>query len=363
MSIRSRVGDRRAALLGALFALAAAAGSASAHGIGAQDPNRPVAEYLWLGFKHLIVGWDHLLFILAIVLLADNLWRATKLISLFVLGHSVTLMLSTTQEWTVSTTFVDVVIALSIVFVAAVALFHGRPKDWRPFGAALLIIGLIHGLGLGTRLLELGVSDDNLFWRILLFNIGVELGQAVAVLAFGGLFIALTRYAPQIRRLLLEPAFVLIATAGLVGAIILAVNGSDEKDAAPTTIVENEASAEKEASASCEQAAAPPVPSNNAGHPEFKFYGPGDLLPRENFDHVVGDGYVVVTYDPDLPEDDIAALQEAVESEDKAMIAGADPAQSDALRAVTARRMLVCDAVDVEALVEFRDAWFTEVYG
>ena len=352
MSSRSCGADRRAAIVGAGLALAASAGSAAAHGLGAQDPDRPVAEYLWLGFKHLVVGWDHLLFLLAIVLLADNLRRAMKLISLFVLGHSLTLMLSTTQEWTVSTTFVDVVIALSIVFVAAVALVHGRPTDWRPFGATLLVVGLVHGLGLGTRLLELGVSDEHLFWRILLFNVGVELGQAVAVLAFGAVLIALTRHAPRVRRLVLEPAFVLIGTAGLVGAVILAVDGNDD-EAAPVM----------EASSNCRQSPAPPAPSNNAGHPDFKFYGPGDLLPRENFDHVIGDGYVVVTYDPDLPKDDISALQEAVESEDKAMIAGADPVQSDPLRAVTARRMLTCDAVDIDALVEFRDAWFDEVYG
>src|SRR5687768_5999771 len=136
---------------GLLLILATAPAIAEAHGIGSSDPDRPIAEYLWLGFKHLIVGWDHLLFILGIVLLAGELWRATKLISLFVLGHSITLMLATTQEWTVSTTFVDIVIALSLVLVAAVA-YRGRPTDWRPFGAALLVIGLIHGLGLGTRL-------------------------------------------------------------------------------------------------------------------------------------------------------------------------------------------------------------------
>ena len=82
---------RRLLLAGAPAAAAvllAAAPSAIAHGLGAQDPNRPVEEYLWLGFKHLLAGWDHLLFILAIVLLAGSLWRATKLISLFVLGHS-----------------------------------------------------------------------------------------------------------------------------------------------------------------------------------------------------------------------------------------------------------------------------------
>src|SRR5687768_3542997 len=192
---------------GLLLILATAPAIAEAHGIGSSDPDRPIAEYLWLGFKHLIVGWDHLLFILGIVLLAGELWRATKLISLFVLGHSITLMLATTQEWTVSTTFVDVVIALSLVFVAGFALFRGRPDNWTPFGIVLLLVGLVHGLGLGTRLLELGVSDNDLFWRILLFNIGVELGQAVAVVAFVLALAAIARFAAPLRQTLVEPAF------------------------------------------------------------------------------------------------------------------------------------------------------------
>ncbi|HEU0023107.1 MAG TPA: HupE/UreJ family protein, partial [Thermoleophilaceae bacterium] len=97
-----------------LFCLLAAP-PAIAHGIGAEDPNRPIPEYLWLGYKHLLEGWDHLLFITAIVLVAGSAWRAAKLITLFVAGHSLTLMLATTQEWKVSAELVDVVIALSVV--------------------------------------------------------------------------------------------------------------------------------------------------------------------------------------------------------------------------------------------------------
>src|SRR5215208_361447 len=110
----ARAGWRTTIIL-ALMALLTAAPAASAHGLGSEDPNRPVGEYLWLGIKHLLAGWDHLLFILAIVLVAGSLRRATKLMSLFVLGHSITLALATFQEWKVSTTFVNIVIALSVV--------------------------------------------------------------------------------------------------------------------------------------------------------------------------------------------------------------------------------------------------------
>lgn len=334
---------------------------AQGHGIGASDPNRPVAEYLWLGFKHLIVGWDHLLFILGIVLLAGELWRATKLISWFVLGHSITLMLATTQEWTVSTTFVDIVIALSLVFIAIVA-YRGRPTDWRPFGAALFAIGLVHGLGLATRLLELGVSDNDLGWRILAFNVGVELGQAVAVIAFSGLLYGLARFAPHLRRIIARPAFVAIAAAGMIGTVVIAVTGSDEP--ARTEVAEDtseqRAAAETE---NCTQVDTAPPGFNNAGHPERNFYGPDEQTPVANFEHVIGDGYVVVTYKPDIPGSAVDELRTAIQSEDKAMVAGPAPQQSEALIARTARRTMTCTEADVAALLAFRDAWFIEIYG
>lgn len=342
---------------GSALLLLAAPAAALAHGLGSGDPDRPVGEYLWLGFKHLLAGWDHLLFILGIVLLAGSLLRATKLISWFVLGHSITLMLATTQEWSVSTTFVDIVIALSLVFVAVVA-YRGRPTDWRPFGGALFLVGLVHGLGLGTRLLELGVSDDDLAWRILAFNVGVELGQAVAVVAFTGLLLGLARFAPGLRRVIVEPAFVAIAAAGIIGTVVIAVTGSGEP--ARTAVAEEEAAAQ---TGDCTQADSPPPGFNDAGHPERTFYGPREQTPVANFDHIIGDGYVVVTYRPDIPAAAVGELRTAIESESRGMVAGPAPDQSDALIARTARRTLTCAAADVPALIAFREAWFLEIYG
>jgi hypothetical protein len=336
-----------AALL-ALTALLGAAPLAAAHGLGAQDPNRPLEEYLWLGFKHLLAGWDHLLFILAIVLLAGGLWRATKLITLFVAGHSITLMLATTQEWTVSAELVDVVIALSVLFVAVVGL-RGRPSTSTWFGGALFAIGLVHGLGLATRLLELGVSDNDLAWRVLLFNIGVELGQAVAVLAFAGagaLLVAIKASRESQRR----PAFAVIAAAGAIGAAILALPSEATRDPG------------KEVGAACseEPVAAPAV--NDAGHPRRQFYGPDDTPPKDQFQHVMGDGYVIVTYRPDIPAADLARLRAEVENQPKAAIAGPDPEQSAPLVATTARTRLTCSKVDVPAYLKYRDAWLKQVF-
>jgi hydrogenase/urease accessory protein HupE len=339
---------RSAALLAAAGVLAAAA-PASAHGLGAQDPNRPLPEYLWLGFKHLLAGWDHLLFILAIVLLAGGLWRATKLISLFVLGHSITLMLATTQEWTVSAQLVDVVIALSVLFVAVVGL-RGRPQTWEWFGAVLFGVGLVHGLGLATRLLALGVSDNDLAWRVLLFNIGVELGQAVAVVAFvgaGALLVRLKASREDHRR----PAFGVIAAAGAIGAAVLSLPGDPARSEA------------KQISAACSEApiAAPAV--NDAGHPRKQFYGPAEQPPTAQFQHVLGDGYVIVTYRPDIAAADLARLRDQIDRQPKAAIGGPAADQQEPLVATTARTRLTCSKVDVAAYLKYRDAWLKQIFG
>lgn len=339
---------RHAALLAA-GALLISAPFADAHGLGAQDPNRPLPEYLWLGFKHLLAGWDHLLFILAIVLLAGSLMRATKLISMFVLGHSITLMLGTTNEWTVSPELVDVVIALSVLFVAVVGL-RGRPKRWEWLGGVLFAVGLVHGLGLASRLLALGVSDTDLAWRVLLFNIGVELGQAVAVVAFvgaGALLVRLKAVRERDRR----PAFTAIALAGAVGAAVLSLP-SDPASSQATQI-----------SPACTEATIKGPAVNDAGHPPQQFYEPDEQPPIDKLEHVKGDGYVIVTYRPDITAADLAALRKQVDDQPKAAIGGPDPMQSAPLVATTASTRLTCTTVDVAAYVKYRDAWLLSVFG
>jgi hydrogenase/urease accessory protein HupE len=355
----------RTATAAAVLALLVAAPTAVAHGLGAEDPNRPVAEYLWLGTKHLLAGWDHLLFILAVVLVSGSLWRATKMLSLFVLGHSITLALATFQEWQVSTTFVDIVIALSVVAVAVAGL-KWRPPNWRLFGTGLFAFGLIHGLGLATRLQDLGVSDDSLAWRVLLFNVGVEIGQAVAVLAFAGLgwllFALWSRPEP-----LLRPAFMVIGLAGLVGAMILSFPSSNDQASTDQAkkVVTTQAT---------ETTAAPPPtcrvveveaenPPPGGGHPDRRFYGPDEQYPEIDFGHVMVDGYVVVTYRPDLGSDQLTQLQAAIEGGEEGLLGGAEQGQKEALIATTMGRELRCRRVDTDALTEFRDDWIAEYTG
>src|SRR5215204_6246621 len=95
----SRCSMCRAPLVGvAVLLLAPAAGSAHAL-LGDHDPDRPLADYLWLGFGHMVGGWDHLLFIAGVVLLAGTVRTAAKLITLFVAGHSLTLLTGTIAGW------------------------------------------------------------------------------------------------------------------------------------------------------------------------------------------------------------------------------------------------------------------------
>src|SRR5688500_12452957 len=161
--------------------------AAAAHALFADNnPNRPVLEYVWIGFWHMVGGWDHLLFILGVVLIAGALKPAAKMISLFVLGHSLTLIIATVAGWKLNATVVDVVIALSLVYVGLRGLM-GRPGDFRLMGAIVFAFGLVHGLGLSTRLQDLGLPESGLVVRVILFNIGVELGQLTALAIIVGL--------------------------------------------------------------------------------------------------------------------------------------------------------------------------------
>src|SRR5215213_5482832 len=126
-----------------------APGVASAHALfGDHDPNRPLLDYLQLGFGHMVGGWDHLLFIGGVVLLAGSLRTAAKLISLFVAGHSLTLLVATLAGWQLNAAAVDVVIALSLVFVGIWGV-RGLPRS-SLFAAGVFGVGLVHGLGLST---------------------------------------------------------------------------------------------------------------------------------------------------------------------------------------------------------------------
>ena len=155
------------------------AGTVQAHGV-APPPKDGILDFGWLGFTHMLTGWDHLLFIAGVVLLAWHPKRALSLLSLFALGHSVTLITATLAGWRFDPEFVDVVIAVSVGVVGVIGLI-GRPRRYWWFGVVVLAFGLVHGLGLATRFQALTIPAGGELSRLIAFNVGVEVGQAVAV--------------------------------------------------------------------------------------------------------------------------------------------------------------------------------------
>ncbi len=319
---------------------------------GDSDPNRPLGSYLGLGFGHMVGGWDHLLFIAGVVLFAGNWRTAAKLISLFVLGHSLTLLVATLSGWQLNATVVDVVIALSLVYVGLQG-WRGRPGNLRLTGTIVFGFGLVHGLGLSTRLQDLGLPESGLIERILLFNVGVELGQLVALGVIFGLGTLLARQISrrdQVRR----AAFGSLILVGLVAAAVLGFpNGAVEDATEPVGI----------ASGDCtqEQTTPPPLPPRG-GHPSKPFYGPTEVVPTEDLQHIVNDGYVIVYYSPELTAADLQELESWVLSEQPSFVVGAPEAEQErAIEVVTAQEKLSCSELSIEDLTEFRDDWFETV--
>jgi len=210
----------RGAVLSAVVVavLAGAPDAASAHGVGGSSET--AYGFVWLGTQHMLTGWDHLLFVGGVLLLAGTVRRAVTLISLFALGHSITLFTATVADWHVNPTAVDIVVALSLVFLGVVGLLR-QPRDWTWFGAAVLGFGLVHGLGLSTRLQDIGLADDGMIPRVLAFNIGVEIGQLTAVLGMYMLGDVLSHRLPRLRDARLSHS-ALIA-AGVIAAGLLAL--------------------------------------------------------------------------------------------------------------------------------------------
>ena len=141
-------------------------------------------SYLWIGTSHMLSGYDHLLFVFGIIFFLTRFRDIVKYITAFTLGHSLTLIIATFNGIQVNYFLIDAVIALSVCYIAFANL-DGFKKylDIKPPSLLVTItgLGLIHGLGLSTRLQQLPLSDDQLLMNIISFNIGIEVGQIIAL--------------------------------------------------------------------------------------------------------------------------------------------------------------------------------------
>jgi len=142
--------------------------------------------YLWLGAKHMVTGYDHLLFLVGVIFYLKRLRTVAIFASLFALGHTITLIGGVLLGLDVNPYLVDAIIGLSVAYKGFdnlngfETLFGESPNE----RAAVLIFGLFHGLGLATKLQGLGLSEDGLLTNLISFNVGVELGQLAALIVF-----------------------------------------------------------------------------------------------------------------------------------------------------------------------------------
>ena len=141
-------------------------------------------HYIWIGATHMLSGYDHLAFIFGIIFFLTRFKDIVKYITVFTLGHSITLIYATFTAVQVNYFIIDAIIALSVCYIAFVNLkgFEKYLNIKTPNMLAMIFgLGLIHGLGLSTRLQQLPLSEDHLLMNIISFNIGIELGQVFAL--------------------------------------------------------------------------------------------------------------------------------------------------------------------------------------
>lgn len=139
--------------------------------------------FVYLGAKHMVTGYDHLLFLLGVIFFLYRMKEISIYVTLFAIGHSSTLLLGVLTDISVSSYVVDAIIGLSVVYKALDNM--GAYQRWFGFQpstkAATLIFGLFHGFGLATKLQDFQLSSDGLIGNLIAFNIGVEAGQLLAL--------------------------------------------------------------------------------------------------------------------------------------------------------------------------------------
>ena len=139
--------------------------------------------FLYLGAKHMVTGYDHILFLFGVVFFLYRMREVALYVSLFAVGHSTTMLMGVMLSWGMNAYIVDALIGLSVVYKALDNL--GAYQRW--FGvqpntkAATLTFGLIHGTGLATKILDYKIASEGLLPNLLAFNIGVEIGQLMAL--------------------------------------------------------------------------------------------------------------------------------------------------------------------------------------
>ncbi len=167
-------------------------------------------SFLLLGIEHILIGWDHLLFLMCLLLLGGRFWSLIKIVTAFTVAHSITLAAAALDLVSLPSRLVESAIALSIAYVAAENVFlrdRAASKRW----LVAFVFGLVHGFGFSSVLRELGLPREGLIWSLLGFNLGVEAGQATVIAIAMPMLL-------QLRKVPWEPRAV-----ATVSAVVLAV--------------------------------------------------------------------------------------------------------------------------------------------
>lgn len=161
-----------------------------------------IVPFMYLGAKHMVTGYDHIAFLVGVVFFLHRLKDVVLYASMFALGHSVTLIGGVLLGTGANAYVVDAIIGLSVVYKGAENVGLLRRAGWTlDTRLAVLVFGLFHGLGLATKVQDLGISPNGLLTNLIAFNVGVEVGQVIVLALVVSLFAvwrrraSFTRYA------------------------------------------------------------------------------------------------------------------------------------------------------------------------
>ena len=168
-----------------------------------QSPIDVSVQYVVAGIEHILIGYDHLLFILCLIVIARSFKRLILTVTGFTIAHSITLSLATLNIVRVRTELVELLIALSILLLAVEIIKYYRNSNlnsftWRYPITASSVFGLLHGFGFAVVLQELGLPQAMKIHALLFFNVGVEIGQIIFISGVTAVGYLLFKYIPKI---------------------------------------------------------------------------------------------------------------------------------------------------------------------
>ncbi|MBL1430120.1 MAG: HupE/UreJ family protein [Robiginitomaculum sp.] len=176
--------------------------------------------FVYLGAKHMMTGYDHLLFLFGVIFFLYRLKDVSFYVTLFAIGHIITLLSGVLLQIKFNAYIIDAIIGFSVVYKAldnmgAFSRWFGFQPDTR---AATLIFGLVHGFGLATKMLDYEMSSDGLLANLIAFSVGVEIGQILALVVilifinYWRRFGSFIRHAYTVNVVLMLAGFLLIGT-------------------------------------------------------------------------------------------------------------------------------------------------------